>query len=123
MLGVEALCLLLSIQHVYVRRHLSIRQPRQKLARAVALVSSNADGCNEALFRSFQHLARRNNFLAEACWSGHDAGDDAASIVDQIVVIVSELGSSSLCSTGLLPDRSSRSSWVASSDTCGAIRV
>ncbi len=83
MLPVEALCLLLSIQHWYVRRQLSFRKPRQELARAIALISGDADGLqSETFFRSFQHLPGRNDLLAKACWGRHDARDNAASIVD-----------------------------------------
>jgi hypothetical protein len=61
MLRVEALCLLLSIQHGYVRRHLPIRKPGRELTRPVALVSSDADGLqSEPFFCPFQHLPGRN---------------------------------------------------------------
>ena len=49
-----------------------------------------------AFFRSFRHLPGGDYLLAEACWGSYDARDDAAAVVDQIVVLICELRCSPL---------------------------
>ncbi len=94
---VEAVRLLFAVQDENVRCDSTLAKPRQKFACTAAFVSSQTCWFQpEPLFCSVQQLTCSNDFLTGPRWRGHNARDDAALIVDQIIVVVGELRCSSL---------------------------